>query len=65
MVKRVTWEVVDGYAGKARPQITVIPNYEFDCCETDAEVQEVIEEIVQQEFEQCISWIVQRVEDHD
>lgn len=64
MAKKVTWEVDDGYAGAARPQITLIPDFEFSCCETEAEVEEVIFEIIQQEFEHRISWVVQRVEDH-
>ena len=50
------WEVEDGYVGKSRPQSTTIPDDELDALETDAERDALIEEYIQQDFDQKIAW---------
>jgi len=53
---RITWEVSDGYVGKSRPQYVNIPDDELADCETEEEKQKLIEQYVQDDFEQNISW---------
>ncbi len=67
---KARWEVDDGYVGKSRPQETVLDDEIFDDAETESELRELVEEYVQQDFEQRIMWfvgnwdeIVQRWED--
>jgi len=55
---RVTWEVEDGYVGKSRPQYTEVPDDELFECETEEEFQQLIDEHVQHDFEQDISWTI-------
>lgn len=50
------WQVDDGYAGKSRPHYTEIDGEDWDACEDDAERESLINEYVQQDFEQHISW---------
>ena len=54
----VTWEVEDGYCGKSRPQYTDVPDEELAHCETEDERQALIEEYIQSDFEQRISWCI-------
>lgn len=56
----VTWEVCDGYAGKARPQkTTVIPSLEFSKDEwegmSEEEKKDFITEAVQEDFNNKIT----------
>ena len=60
---RVTWEVEDGYVGKSRPQFTDINDEELAECETEEEKQQLINDIVQSDFENSISWSITCTED--
>lgn len=55
---RVTWEVEDGYCGEARPQYTEIPNDELADCQTEEEKDRLIEEYVEQDFKQTVSYVI-------
>ena len=52
----VNWEVEDGYIGKSRPQHTVIDDDELAERETEEEKEQLIEECIQDDFNQKISW---------
>lgn len=56
----ITWEVEDWYCGKSRPHHTTIPDEEFEDCETEEEREQLIEDWIQEEFKQKISWIITR-----
>ena len=49
---KVTWEVNDFYCGKSRPQYTTIDKDDFYGCETYDDYMEVVEEAVQNDYEQ-------------
>ena len=53
---KITWEVSDGYIGKSRPQYTEVPNDELAKCETEEEREELIEEYIQNDFQESIGW---------
>lgn len=53
---RVRWEVEDGYVGKSRPQETYINDIELELCETKEEKEKYINERIQEDFEQKITW---------
>ena len=53
---RVRWQVDDGYAGESRPQYTEINDEELEDCWDDEERQALIDQYVQEDFEQRISW---------
>lgn len=66
----IKWEVEDGYAGKSRPQETVLDTcdyYEDNEYEklTEAEKNELIHEAVQEDFNNKISYGITRVEMED
>ncbi len=50
---RVMWEVEDGYAGKARPHYTDIPDGELDGLDEDAR-DDLVEHYVEEDFRQQI-----------
>lgn len=52
----VRWEVDDGYCGKSRPHKTEIDDDDLEMCETEEEREQLISDIIQQDFEQIISW---------
>lgn len=52
---KITWEVDDGYVGKARPQTTEVPDDELEVCKNDEERRQVVSDHVQSDFEQSIS----------
>ena len=54
---KVFWEVEDGYCGKHRPQSTEVNDALLDACENDEEREEMIEQCVQEDFEQKTSWL--------
>ena len=60
----IEWEVDDGYAGGQRPHEFEIDFSEFDDCETEEEVQNRLEEIIQEEFEQNINWYCSNMDDY-
>jgi len=60
---RVRWQVEDGYAGGSRPQYTEIDNEEIrDVADNPAEVEELIREYVQHDFE-ALGWFYCGYED--
>lgn len=52
----VSWEVDDGYTGKSRPQSTRIYIEEIDHCTTEQEVENAINEAIEEDFRQSVSW---------
>ena len=54
---RITWEVEDGYCGKSRPQFTNIDDADLAACETDEERERLIEDCIEQDYRNNISWI--------
>jgi hypothetical protein len=60
---KVKWEVEDGYVGKARPQTSEMDEDDFDGCETRVDVERVILDFVQEDFNQQISWSVTGLDD--
>ena len=63
---KVIWEVEDGYIGKSRPQETEIPDEYFatdDWKANEEERQEIIDGIVQEDFDQKITWAIVRIEE--
>ena len=59
---KITWEVEDGYCGKSGPQHTEIPDDELEEYETEEEKEKYIEECIQEDFNQKISWYITRRE---
>lgn len=53
----VTWKVDDGYVNNGQHK-TQIDDYEFEDCETDEDRERIIEEAVQADFENNISWYI-------
>ncbi|MBD3351724.1 MAG: hypothetical protein GF364_09590 [Candidatus Lokiarchaeota archaeon] len=53
---KVRWEVNDGYIGKSRPQYTIIDDDDLDECETEEDREKLIEDMIQEDFEQRITW---------
>lgn len=60
---RITWQVDDGYAGGGRPQHTDINDSDLAECETEEEKELLIREVVQEDFEQHITWYETRREE--
>lgn len=63
----ITWEVEDGYAGKSRPQHSIFDTDE-DCVEiwdelTDEEKSELIDEFIQEEFYNKISFSITHIKE--
>ena len=52
----VRWEVTDGFVGKQRPQETEIDDEELAQFETEEQREEYINECIQEDFNQSISW---------
>lgn len=59
----IIWEAEDGYVGKSRPQETRIPRRDWDDCETQAEKDALIEEYVEEDFRNKISWYVKEIKE--
>lgn len=53
---KITWEVEDGYAGKARPQYLEIDDDDLAGYKIEEERDAFITECVQEEFNQKISF---------
>ena len=53
----VRWQIEDGYCGGSRPQETEIDDDELNELKTDEEKEKFIEECIQFDFEQNISWV--------
>jgi hypothetical protein len=55
----VKWEVEDGYVGKSRPQSTIVDtDHHFWDSLNDEEKRQLIEECVQEDYEQKISFSI-------
>lgn len=52
----VTWEVDDGYVGKSASHQTKIDDLDLEECDSEEEREELIQEAVQSDFEQKITW---------
>lgn len=58
----VSWKVDDGYANNG-PHTTVIDKHDLDDCETEEERERFIEECVQRDFEENVTWYITRITD--
>lgn len=58
---RIQWDIEDGYAGKNRPHFVEVPDDEIEECETAEEEEKLIEEYVQNDFDQKISFYWKKV----
>ena len=54
----VVWEVDDGYVGGSRPQTTEIDLDEFDADMSDITIIRMIEDYIQEDFLQRVTWEV-------
>ena len=59
---KVTWEVDDGYVGR-RPQSTEVDDDDLRDCETIEEARELVNEVIQEAFENEITWYLNN--EHD
>jgi len=53
---KITWEVDDGYIGGKRPQSTEVDDDDLRDCETFEEARELINDVIQEAFENEITW---------
>ena len=53
---KVKWYINDGYAGQPRVHYTEINEQDLIKCKTDCEKQDLIDEIIQNDFAQKINW---------
>ena len=53
---KITWEVDDGYCRGSAPQYTIIDDDELKEYETETEKEEFIREVIQDDFNETISW---------
>lgn len=60
---KVRWEVEDGYVGKSRPQYTEIPDEEWLECETESDRELLLEDYIQTDFDNNISWAIMHIEE--
>ena len=51
-------QVEDGYLGGSRPHTTEVDDDELSECDTKEERQEVINDTIQNDFDQKISWSI-------
>ena len=59
----VTWEVNDGYVSGSAPQTTLIDDCDWLECETEEERQDLVSDCVQNDFEQKVTWSINKVDD--
>ncbi len=52
----ITREIEDGYVGKSRPQHTNIDDQELSECDTIDESMEMVNDSIQEDFENNITW---------
>lgn len=52
----VEWEVEDGYVGACRMQQTKVPDEELKACDDDEERMALINEYIEEDFLQKITW---------
>lgn len=53
---KVKWEIEDGYRRGSRPQITEVDDQDLEDCESDDERERLIDEYIQDDFNQKITW---------
>lgn len=58
---KIKWEVEDGYVGKSRPQFVDVPDEDLEGLSPE-EQDDIIEDYVQQDFDNKISWSWERVQ---
>ena len=54
----IVWEVDDGYSSRAAPHCTWVDDDELNEFETDEEREQLISEVVQEDFELSVSWYI-------
>lgn len=52
----ITWYVEDGYVGRDRPQHLRVDLSDFEFCDTEKEVEQILEELLEEAFNQRASW---------
>lgn len=57
---QVTWQAEDGYAGGARPQHAEVYLDNFEAGMSDEEIEKIIDDIVQEDFQQRVTPSVRR-----
>lgn len=58
----ITWYVEDGYVGKSRPHHLTIDDEDISDCKTQQEFENLVNDTVQEIFENNISWYVKMPE---
>lgn len=53
---KITWQVDDGYINNGPHQTYIDDEVLSVCCDTHEEREELIREIIQEDFDQKISW---------
>ena len=51
------WEIDDGYCGGSRPHYVEVDDEELNECETDEERNELIEQVVKDDFNETIYYV--------
>ena len=60
----VTWYADDGYITGDRPKRTIIDPDDFEDCDTEDDVNEMLSQQIQEDFEQKVSWCTDNLEKH-
>ena len=60
---RVTWTIEDGYANRGRNHEVHIPDDEVAECSSQKELEALIYDYVQVEFDNRISWAIVNIDD--
>lgn len=55
---KVRWEIEDGYVGGARPHYTRVSAEDFQHCETEDQVRDALDEIIEDDFRAKIGFSV-------
>lgn len=59
----VIWQAEDGYAGGARPQYLDVSAEDFQDAETQEEVEASLAEMIDEDFNQNVSWSCEGLSD--
>jgi hypothetical protein len=59
----VTWGIEDGYVGGSRLQHTYIPREEYEEAETQDDRNILVEEYIQNDFENIVIWYIKHIGD--
>jgi hypothetical protein len=60
----ITWHIEDGCAGDNRPQNAWFDPDDFEDCDSEESVNEMLSQCLQEEFEQRVSWCADNFDDH-